>query len=105
MSSLNHLCRAACIERVRACVRACVRLLLQISWTLTTQTDTIIDFLLTGKPASLIAMADSANVALPAWSESYFKQQVPLANIVIIDHFETSTIVSVAATSTTFIKA
>ena len=59
----------------------------QISWTLTTQASTIIDFLLTGHPASLQAMADAANPHLPAWAAGYLSQGKPLANILIIDHY------------------
>ena len=81
-----------------ACVCVCR---CQISWTLTTQVDTIIDFLLLGQPKSLIAMADSANPHLPAWANGYFAKGIPLANIVIIDHFENSVIAAVAAQSST----
>lgn len=73
---------------------------LQISWTLTPDANCIIDgYLFPNLPTSLIALADSANPSLAPWAAKYFGAGQPVANIVIVDHLETSAVVKVAATS------
>lgn len=74
----------------------------QISWTLTPQASTIINsFLEPSAPHTLIEMADSVANALAPWAATYLNAGYPLANIVIVDHFEATPAVSVAAQSST----
>lgn len=79
-----------------------VIMMFQISWTLTPQADTIIGSVLNPKaPQSLIELADSGNGLLQPWAQKYFKAGRPLANIVIVDHFEVTNVTAVAAVSST----
>lgn len=73
--------------------------LYKISWTLTPNADAILKGFVPGNPDSLIKLADTAAPVLSTWSPKYLNAGMPLANIVIIDHFETSAITTVAAKS------
>eukprot|EP00052_Salpingoeca_macrocollata_P007749 m.61962 g.61962 ORF g.61962 m.61962 type:complete len:140 (-) comp16235_c0_seq1:142-561(-) len=74
-------------------------LLYKISWTLTPDVHTVERMLLPGHPKSLIELADTASKALDPWFSGRIaphQYSYPvLANIVIIDHFETSDIAQV----------
>lgn len=67
----------------------------KISWTLTPDSTVILDSIEPWKPQNLIALADTANKALPSFYNSISKNGWRMGNILIIDHFEKSQIMTV----------
>ncbi len=58
-------------------------------------------FLDPSAPHTLIELADSVAAKLAPWAATYLNAGFPLANIVIVDHFETCGVIAVAAQSST----
>ncbi len=54
-------------------------------------------------PRTLIELADTAAPLLAPWAAGYFVKGQPLANIVIVDHFEATPVVAVAMNSSQFV--
>jgi len=69
--------------------------LFKISWTLTPNEETILETLLFWKPHSLIELADTANPALPQFVKSITCKNWRTGNILIIDHYDKSSILEV----------
>ena len=67
----------------------------KISWTLTPDEKVILDSLEPWRTQSLIALADTANKALPSFYNAISKNGWRMGNILIIDHFEKSSIMTV----------
>lgn len=66
--------------------------LYKISWTLTPNANTILSSIFPGKPKSLISLADTANAQLTAFWNAQKATNSVMGNILIIDHFQTSSI-------------
>jgi hypothetical protein len=69
--------------------------LFKISWTLTPDGTVITESILPWKPGSLIKLADYGNKALPSFYNSIKKLNWRMGNILIIDHYESSAILTV----------
>jgi hypothetical protein len=69
-------------------------ILFKISWTLTTDADTVLSSILPGTPNNLIELADTANTELTAFWTAQKAVNNRMGNILIIDHFQTSSIMA-----------
>lgn len=69
--------------------------LFQISWTLTPDTNTVLDTVIPWKPHTLIQLADYGNIALPSFYTEMKKYGWRMGNILLIDHYEKSNILQV----------
>lgn len=70
------------------------KVLFKISWTLTPNADTVLASILPKTPNTLIELADSANTELTAFWTSQKAVNNRMGNILIIDHFQTSSIMA-----------
>lgn len=70
--------------------------LFKISWTLTPDTDTVLESVLPWKPNTLLKLANNANKALPSFDTQMKNYGWRTGNILIIDHFENSEVLKVA---------
>jgi hypothetical protein len=69
--------------------------LFKVSWTLTADSQTILDSVLPWKPHTLIQLADIANPALPSFWSTIKKNNWKPGNILIIDDYTKSQIIEV----------
>lgn len=70
--------------------------LFKISWTLTPDTDTVLESVLPWKPNTLLKLANNANKALPSFDTQMKNYGWRTGNILIIDHFENSEVLKIA---------
>jgi hypothetical protein len=64
--------------------------LFKVSWTLTANTDTVLESVLPWKSHTLLQLANHANKALPSFDTEMKNYGWRMGNILIIDHYETS---------------
>ena len=69
--------------------------LFKVSWTLTANNTTVEEAILPSKPHTLIQLADVANSALPSFWIKINRNNWKMGNILIVDHYESSSILKV----------
>ena len=73
--------------------------LFKISWTLTPNATTLENSLNSAYPGNLLALADTANKALPAFWAEIRRNNWRMGHILLIDHYETSAVLVTAMQS------